>query len=198
MRGLLDHSGFPEQTRNETILYRKDLTHLWHIHRFVMTCGGDTEETLAYLLHLANARCSRPHDYIYAMLGLATDYCRREIRPSYDRSGCEFICHAIRWMAVESPGSQSDGARSPNAIWSKRCSELAEDAQHNPFDNSSHMIMKRERCSGLLHDPEACSKDSCSGQHCDALVVCREIAKELFTGEFADILVTTSGNKHLN
>jgi len=141
---------------------------------------GAAGDSLGYLLRMTqDAESSKPQDYIYALLGLTNKHCRGEIRPSYNKSGCVVICQAIRWMAVESSGSPN--ARY-SARWTEDCRTLAETAQHNLFDDSPHMKLEREKCSGLHHDREACSEETCSRQHCDALEICRKITERLYWG----------------
>ncbi|KAF2689116.1 hypothetical protein K458DRAFT_124014 [Lentithecium fluviatile CBS 122367] len=135
-------------------------------------------ESLGWLLRRTiDAESSKPHDYIYALLTLADDRCHGAIRPSYDKSGCLVICQAIGWMEVEST-EYFKTKFTPG--WQEDCRALAENARHQPLDDSPHINMERERCSRLHHEQGACSEEACSGQHCDVLEVCRRIAKMMF------------------
>lgn len=176
----LGHTRLPLENQNDRPQYQKNLARLWKLNLLMKPYEGAAGDSLGYLLRLAkDAKSSKPQDYIYALLGLTNNHCRGKIRPSYNQSGCVVICQAIRWMAVESSGSPS--ARF-SARWTEGCRTLAENAQHNPFDDSPHMNMEQERCSGLHHELRACSEETCSRQHCDALDVCRKIAERLYWG----------------
>lgn len=176
----LGHTRLPLENQNDRHRYQKNLARLWKLKLLMKPYEGAAGDSLGYLLRLAkDAESSKPQDYIFALLGLTNNHCRGEIRPSYNKSGCVVICQAVRWMALESSGSPS--ARF-SARWDEDCRTLAENAQHNPFDESADMNMKRERCSGLHHEPGTCSEETCSGQHCDALEVCRKIAERLYWG----------------
>lgn len=174
----LGHTRLPLKNENNMVRYQNNLARLWKLNFLMKPYEGAASDSLSYLLRVAiDAESSKPQDHIYALLGLTNDDCRDEIRPTYDKSGCEVICQAIRWMAVES--SRPSNARF-SAPWTEECRKLAENAEHNPFDDSPDTSVMRERCSGMDHDLGSCSEETCIEQHCDALEICREIAKRLY------------------
>jgi len=175
---VLAYMRLPLQNQDDRLWYQKIFARLWNLGMLMNSYGWAPGHSLTALVCLAeSADSSKPQDYIFALLGLTNDHCRGEIQPSYSKSGCVVICQAIRWMAIESAGQS--GARF-RISWTEECCTLAENAQHNPFDNSPYMQKERARCAGLHHELGACSEDTCSGQHCDALEVCRKIAGKLY------------------
>ncbi|KAF2241679.1 hypothetical protein BU26DRAFT_610558 [Trematosphaeria pertusa] len=156
-----------------------DIARIRSLQFIASTYANGTElMTLETLVSMCRGReASKGQDYIYALLSLAHwDVPDHRILADYNRSGCSGICSAIRHIIEVGLPDPSNHLKSRLR---EKCERLVETAHHRPFDRSREMESLRHSCSGRFYDMKDCSKDTCSGNHCNALDICRAIATVL-------------------